>query len=94
MLWSKSKFSEGQAHAAGKKGAAGITEAEAKAQAEQRAVDAELVRLLKKRFEKSLPLHSINLIFIERAAARAFMAASAMDGTMDGDMNASHHEEE
>lgn len=80
-------------HSNGKKASAHIVDAEARSQAERKAVDEELIRILKKRFEKSLPLNSINLVFIESEAARAYMASvGGIDGSME--MDGTHHEEE
>lgn len=66
LLWSKVKFSETAILAVGAKASKATTgDAEAKATAERVAIDDELVRAFKKRFDKSLPLNSLNLIFIQ-----------------------------
>jgi hypothetical protein len=53
---------------------------EAKAKAEEKAVDEELLKAFKKRFEKSLPIQNLNLIFIESHAAHAFIASHGNNG--------------
>lgn len=70
MLWSKAKLSEDAASAAGKRAASKIhVDGDAKAHVLENAYNDELLKGLKKRFEKSLPLQCLNLIFIESAAA-------------------------
>jgi len=57
--------------AAGQKAAAKISvEGDAKTAAEEAAVNEELLKGLKKRFERSLPLKNINLVFIESSATK------------------------
>ena len=76
LLWSKFKLKEKDLHASGTKAAnAAHGDAEAKAKAEETAIDEALLAAFKKRFEKSLPLSHINLIFIESHAAQAFLAS-------------------
>lgn len=91
LLWSKYKLKEKDLHAAGTKAAnATHGDAEAKAKAEATAIDEALLAAFKKRFERSLPLSHLNVIFVENSAAHAFLAshhttlvnATAIDGSV------------
>lgn len=86
LLWSKVKFSETSILAVGAKASKATTgDADAKAAAEHVAIDDELVQAFKKRFEKSLPLNSLNLIFIQSESclksARESMLTQARAGS-------------
>lgn len=82
-MWSKTKhISETYVHAQVAKAVHHGTE-------EQAAFEAELLQAFKKRFEHSLPMHSLNLIFIESAAVHSFLAEAHHSGEgMDGEQPA------
>ncbi len=85
LMWSKTKhISETHVHAQVAKAVNHGTE-------ETVAFESELLQAFKKRFEHSLPMHSLNLIFIESAAVQSFLADAAqhngegMDGEQPGE---------
>ena len=91
LLWSKVKLSEDAAHAAGKRAASKIhVDGDAKVHALENAINEELLKGLKKRFEKSLPFQSINLIFVESAAAASYLASINAGGNAEADVSATH----
>ena len=75
-MWSKYKVKESDLYAVGTK-ASNHThgDAEAKAKAEEHAINEALLAAFKTRFEKSLPLSHVNVIFIESSASKAFLAS-------------------
>lgn len=50
-------------------------DADAKQKAESAAIELELLAAFKKRFERSIPISNVNLIFIESSAAQAYLAS-------------------
>lgn len=76
LLWSKTKVSETQLLAAGQKASKKLTGADEdlKAKEAEKAIENELVAALKGRFEKSLPLNCLDLIYIQSAAVEGFLA--------------------
>ena len=81
VMWSKTKhISETHLHAQVSKLVKNGTE-------EAAAFEAELLQAFKKRFEHSLPMHSLNLVFIESPALQSFLAEGAHEG-MDGEQPA------
>ena len=56
--------------------------------AETAAFEKELLLAFKKRFEHSLPIHSLNLIFVESPAIQSFVSESHNAEGMDGEQPA------
>ena len=52
------------------------------------AFEQELLQAFKKRFEHSLPMHSVNLVFVESPAIQSFLSESHNAEGMDGEQPA------
>ena len=75
-MWSKYKLKESELHAAGTKASNSTHgDAETKAKAEDHAMNEALLAAFKKRFEKTVPLSHVNVIFIESSASKPFLAS-------------------
>lgn len=89
LLWSKTKVKERDILKAGQKAAA-HAQGDAKAKAEAHAIEEELLKAFKKRFEKTLPLQNVNLIFVQSSATEVFFA-SHQTSALGGGTSVSHH---
>jgi len=81
-MWTKTKISETQVLQVGARAA----------DKSQEAIEGELLKAFKKRFEHSLPINAVNLIFIQSEAVNAFLSGASHGGNHEGEMEA-HNEE-